>query len=314
MSSVSPERVETEIDGRHLTLSNLEKVLYPDAGFTKAAVIDYYARIADVMVPHLADRPLTLRRYPDGVAGPSFFAKNVPSGAPSWVRSITVPSTSGRAARGDPAASAEVTHVVCDDRPTLIWAANLAALELHVPLWRIGSGKALPAPPDHLVFDLDPGPDTSIVECSRIAIWLSERLGAEAVDDPVAKTSGSKGLQLYARLQGRLDWPAARDLAYEISCAVAADHPELVVTNMRKDLRIGHVLIDWSQNHPAKTTVAVYSLRARPEPTVSTPVTWDEVHECERSGDVATLRFVASEVLDRVERLGDLFAAVTGSG
>jgi bifunctional non-homologous end joining protein LigD len=306
---VSPERVETEIDGRQLTLSNLEKVLYPEVGFTKAAVLDYYARIAPVMLPHLDDRPLTLRRYPDGVAGPSFFAKNVPSGAPPWVRSVTVPSTSGRSKNGE-----SVTHVVCGDRPTLIWAANLAALELHVPLWRIGAGDVLPGPPDHLVFDLDPGPGTSVVECAKIAGWLAERLVSEAVAAPVVKTSGSKGLQLYARLTEPIDWPTSRELAHEISRAVAADHPELVVTNMRKDLRNGHVLIDWSQNHPAKTTVAVYSLRARPEPSVSTPVTWEEVHACERAGDPALLRFLATDVLDRVERYGDLFAAVADSG
>lgn len=318
---MSPDRVDTEIDGRRLTLSNLEKVLYPDAGFTKAAMIDYYVRIAEVMLPHLDRRPLTLHRYPDGVGGPSFFAKNVPSGAPSWVQTVTVPSTSGRAKGHGSGSSATVTHVICGDRPTLIWAANLAAIELHVPLWRVGSASrdqrdsnAMPAPPDHLVFDLDPGPGTSIVECARIGIWLAERLATEPVHPPVAKTSGSKGLQLYARLRGDIDWPTARDLAYEIASAVAVDHPELVVTNMRKDLRNGRVLIDWSQNHPAKTTVAAYSLRARPEPTVSTPVTWDEVHDCERREDPDLLRFVASQVLDRVARDGDLFAAVAGSG
>jgi bifunctional non-homologous end joining protein LigD len=303
MLSVSTERVETEVDGRHLTLSNLEKVLYPVAGFTKAAMLDYYARIAAVMVPHLAQRPLTLRRYPDGVTGPSFFAKNVPSGAPAWVHSVTVPSTSGRSRNGE-----SVTHVVCGDRPTLLWAANLAAIELHVPLWRISDGAPMPAPPDHVVFDLDPGPGTSVVECARIAVWLSVRLESEAVDAPVVKTSGSKGLQVYARLTGDVDWATLRELAHDIAQELETDHPDLVVSNMRKELRKGRVLIDWSQNHPAKTTVAVYSLRARPEPTVSTPVTWDEVHACERSEDPATLRFLATEVLDRVERSGDLFA------
>jgi bifunctional non-homologous end joining protein LigD len=259
------------------------------------------------MVPHLADRPLTLRRYPNGVDAPSFFAKNVPAGAPPWVQIVTVPSTSARSTKGE-----SVTHVVCDDRPTLLWVANLAAIELHVPLWRIGSGDVLPAPPDHLVFDLDPGPGTSIVDCARIALWLVERLESEEVDAPVAKTSGSKGLQLYARLKTRLDWAAARERALDIAGAVAADHPELVVTNMRKDLREGRVLIDWSQNHPAKTTVAVYSLRARPEPTVSTPVSLDEVQACVRGEDPNLLRFVAGDVLDRVDRVGDLFAPLFG--
>jgi bifunctional non-homologous end joining protein LigD len=303
---VSPdaERVETEVDGRRLSLSNLDKVLYPDADFTKAAIIDYYARIAAVMVPHLADRPLTMRRYPNGVAASSFFEKNVPSSAPSWVKSVTVPSTSSRST----SKSESVTHVVCDDRPTLVWAANLAALEFHVPLWRIGSGTSLPAPPDHLVFDLDPGPGTTVVECARIAGWLAKRLETEAVAEPLAKTSGSKGMQLYARYTTSIEWPDARELAHEIAKAIEVDHPELVVTNMRKDLRHGHVLIDWSQNHPAKTTVAVYSLRARPEPTVSAPITWDEVGACDRSGDPDLLRFLATDVLDRVERDGDLFA------
>lgn len=302
---MSPQRVETEVDGRTLSLSNLDKVLYPVTGYTKAAVIDYYARIAEVMLPHLADRPVTFRRYPNGVDSQSFFGKNVPSGAPAWVRTVTVQSVSSRSKGKD---SESVTYPVCDDRPTLVWAANLAAIEIHVPLWRIGAGKQLPAPPDHLVFDLDPGPGTGVVECARIAGWLRRRLEDEAVDAPVAKTSGSKGLQLYARYRDAPDWPTAREHAHEIAQAVEADHPELVVTNMRKSLRDGRVLIDWSQNHPVKTTVAVYSLRARPEPTVSTPVTWDEVDECERKADPALLRFLATDVLDRVERHGDLFA------
>jgi bifunctional non-homologous end joining protein LigD len=311
---VSPDRVQTEVDGRQLSLSNLEKVLYPEAGFTKAAMLDYYARIAAVMLPHLERRPLTIRRYPDGVAGPSFFAKNVPPGAPPWLQTVTVPSTSRRTASGTSSAAGAVTHIVCADRPTLIWAANLAALEFHVPLWRIGGRGRMPGRPDHLVFDLDPGPGTSIVECARIATWLAERLASFDVDPPLAKTSGSKGMQLYARLRRAVDWPTARDQAHDLAVEIAADHPELVVTNMRKDLRSGRVLIDWSQNHPAKTTVAAYSLRARPTPTVSTPITWDEVSECAQRGDPGSLQFEAGQVLDRVERDGDLFAAlVTGS-
>jgi bifunctional non-homologous end joining protein LigD len=311
---VSGERVETEVDGRRLSLSNLEKVLYPEAGFTKAGIIDYYARIAPVMLPHIADRAVTFRRYPNGVDQQSFFGKNVPTGAPDWVRTVTVASISsrsrgGRSKSGD--GDGSVTYPVCDDRPTLVWAANLAAVEIHVPLWHIGSGRQLPASPDHLVFDLDPGPGTSVVECARIACWLRDRLDASVVGEPVVKTSGSKGLQVYARYLTSPDWDTAREGALELANAVAADHPQLVVTNMRKDLRQGHVLIDWSQNHPVKTTVAAYSLRARPEPTVSTPVTWDEVERCEQQADPAMLRFVARDVLDRVERDGDLFAAVS---
>jgi bifunctional non-homologous end joining protein LigD len=304
---MSPERVETEIDGRQLSLSNLDKVLYPEVGFNKAAIIDYYVRIAPVMVPHLADRPVTFRRYPNGVDAQSFFGKNIPAGAPDWVRSVTVASISDRS-RKKGSDSEAVTYPVCDDRATLVWAANLAAIEIHVPLWRIGNGKELPAPPDHLVFDLDPGPGTTVVECARIAGWLRDRLEDQPVDAPVAKTSGSKGLQLYAKYQDSPDWPTARERAHEIAKAVAADHEDLVVTNMRKDLREGKVLIDWSQNHPVKTTVGVYSLRARPEPTVSTPVMWDEVEACVKSEDPTDLRFLAGDVLDRVERDGDLFA------
>jgi bifunctional non-homologous end joining protein LigD len=308
---VSPERVETEVDGRRLSLSNLDKVLYPDTGFTKAGVIDYYARIAEVMVPHLADRPLTVRRYPNGVDAQSFFGKNIPSGAPSWLRTVTVDSISDRSKK-KPGEPSSVTHIVCDDRPTLVWCANLAAIECHVPLWRIGSGKTMPAPPDHLVFDLDPGPGTTVVDCARIALWLQERLDEQPVDPPVVKTSGSKGLQVYATYRDAPDWPTARDRAHEIARAVESDHPELVVTNMRKDLRNGHVLIDWSQNHPVKTTVAVYSMRARPEPTVSTPITWDEVHTCAKRDDASVLRFLVPDVLNRVERDGDLFEALLG--
>ena len=308
---MSPDRVETEVEGRRITLSNLDKVLYPDTGFTKADVIDYYAKIAPVMLPHLQDRPLTMRRFPNGVSSASFFEKNVPKGAPPWIRTVVVPSVrEGRASGRRGSGNGSVTHVVCDGLPTLVWAANLAAIELHVPLWRIGEGDGRPTFPDHIVFDLDPGPGTDVVECARIAIWLADRLGQAPVGPPVVKTSGSKGLQVYAALTERLDWTGVRDLALGIGRELEEDSPDLVVTNMRKELREGRVLIDWSQNHPVKTTVAVYSLRARPEPTVSTPVSWDEVKRCASAGDPALLRFVAADVLKRVARDGDLFAAV----
>jgi bifunctional non-homologous end joining protein LigD len=308
---LSPDRVETEVDGRRITLSNLDKVLYPATGFTKAEVIDYYVRIGPVILPHLRDRPLTMRRFPNGVSSASFFEKNVPKGAPGWVRTVVVPSvregrTGGR--RGSEAGS--VTHVVCDGLATLVWAANLAALELHVPLWRVGDGDGRPTFPDHVVFDLDPGPGTGVVECARIATWLADRLETAPTGPPVVKTSGSKGLQVYAELTERLDWSGVRDLALGIGRELEERSPDLVVTNMRKDLREGRVLIDWSQNHPVKTTVAVYSLRAQPEPTVSTPISWDEVQRCAAGGDPAAVRFVATEVLDRVAADGDLFAAV----
>lgn len=300
---MSPERVKVDVDGRHLWLSNLDKVLYPKVGFKKGELIDYYARIAPVMLAHIADRPVTLRRYPDGVEGQSFFEKHVPSHAPSWIRTVKVPASAagGRSRHG------EIEYALVLDRASLIWAANLATIEFHVPLWRAGT-KEIPAAPDHLVFDLDPGPGTSIVECCTIACWIREELDRRGLE-PVAKTTGSKGLQLYARIE---DVPTdkARALSLEIAQQVEKDHGELVVTNMRKELRRHKVLIDWSQNHPAKTTVGAYSLRAREEPTVSTPVTWDEVEACGRDREPDRLYFLPSEVLERVERLGDLFAPV----
>lgn len=293
---MSPERVITEVDGRELSLSNLDKVLYPKTGFTKSQVLDYYARIADVMLPHVRARPTTLRRYPNGVEGMSFYEKHAPDHQPEWIRTIEVPSKSGE--------HEPIEYTVIDDRPTLLWAANLAALELHVPLWHFAKGKPIPAPPDYLVFDLDPGPGTSIVECCRVAHWLGERLGRESL---FAKTSGSKGLQLYMRVQ-RTSWERSGERAHEIAQAIERDHPNDVVSTMRKSLREGKVLIDWSQNSSSKTTVAVYSLRARTEPTVSTPVSWREVDACAKSNDPETLRFEADEVLRRVDKYGDLMA------
>jgi bifunctional non-homologous end joining protein LigD len=302
---MSPERVQAEVDGRRLTLSNLAKMLYPASGFTKGAVLDYYARVAPVMLPHVAGRPATFRRFPDGVDGKSFVEKHVPSHAPEWVPTVKVPSSESGRGRGG--AGGEVEYALVADRPTLIWAANLAAIEFHVPLWHVGRRRPLPARPDHLVFDLDPGPGTSVVECCRVASWICERLGGGR-REPVAKTSGAKGLQVYLKLPAGIEWDTARDRALQAAQAIEHDHPELVVTNMTKALRRGRVLIDWSQNHPAKTTVAVYSLRGGTDPFASTPVTWDEVQDCERSGDPARLRFSPGDVLDRVERHGDLFA------
>jgi bifunctional non-homologous end joining protein LigD len=293
---VSPERVLTEVDGRELSLSNLDKVLYPKTGFTKSQVLDYYARIAEVMLPHVQNRPTTLRRYPHGVEGMSFYEKHAPEHQPDWIRTIEVPSKSGE--------HEPIEYMVVGDRPTLLWAANLAALEFHVPLWHVAKGKPIPAPPDYLVFDLDPGPGISIVECCRVARWVGERLGRESL---FAKTSGSKGLQLYTRVR-RTTWERSSERAHEVAQTIERDHPDDVVSTMRKSLRDGKVLIDWSQNNSSKTTVAVYSLRARPEPTVSTPVTWQEVDACAKCDDPNTLRFEADEVLRRVDKYGDLMA------
>jgi len=300
---VCPERIAVELEGRRLSLSNLAKPMYPDAGFTKRDVLDYYARVAPTMLPHLARRPVTLRRYPGGIGTTSFFEKRVPAHAPDWVTTASVPLHP----HGDGPAGLEA--LVVADTPTLIWAANLAALEFHVTLWRVPDAGPSPGPPDYLVFDLDPGPGTTIVECCRVAGWIVDVLAERGIARPGAKTSGSKGLQLYAPLPPAAGWDTARADARTIAGAVESQHRGEVVTNMRKSLRHGRVLIDWSQNHPAKTTVAAYSLRAGPAPTASTPVTWDEVAACARYGDPALLRFTAPEVLERIARLGDLMPA-----
>lgn len=289
--------VTTQVDGRELVLSNLDKVLFPETGFTKGQVIDYYARIAPVMVPHLYDRPLTMKRWPDGVEGQSFFEKHAPRHAPDWVRTVAVASS----ADGDP-----VTFSVICDLPALVWAANLASIEFHVPLWHVGRRRKLPAPSDYMVFDLDPGEGATLVECCRVASLIRDEL-ADRVAAIYPKTSGSKGLQLYAPLTSQLTWDRLREDARAIATDMERRAPDLIVSNMRKSLRGGKVLIDWSQNSPSKTTVSVYSLRGRATPRVSTPVTWDEVEQCAQSGDVESLSFSTDDVLARVDAHGDLF-------
>jgi len=290
---VSPEdKVAVLVDGRTLTLTNLAKVLYPDDGFTKAEVLDYYQRVAPVLLPHIADRPVTLKRYPEGVDGEAFFQKHVTEHRPDWIRTATVSSASSRA-RGT-----MVTYLVVDDLPTLIWAANLAGLELHVPQWRMPAVRE----PDLLVFDLDPGEPATVVECCQVAVDLRPLLEADGLA-PLAKTSGGKGLQLYARISGMTS-EAASDKARGYAESLERAHPARVVSRMTRALRAGKVLIDWSQNNGSKTTVAPYSLRARSHPTVSTPVSWDEVGSCRRPAD---LFFTADVVLDRVAAQGDLF-------
>lgn len=298
----SRDRVETEVEGRRLSLSHLDKVLFPETGFTKGQLIDYYVRIAPVMLPHLRDRPVTFRRYPDGVDGQGFFEKHRPVHAPEWVGSMTVPS---------PTVGGEsVEYPVVGDVATLVWAANLGTIEFHVPLWHRGRRRTLPAPPDHLVFDLDPGEGADIVDCCRVAGWITTDAGPEAsaAGEVFAKSSGSKGLQLYLPLGGRPTWEKVKAHAHAMATRLESEHPEAVVSSMRKTDRKGRVLIDWSQNTPSKTTVAAYSVRARSEPTVSTPVTWEEVSACADGGDPDTLRFTTAQVLDRVARDGDLFA------
>jgi bifunctional non-homologous end joining protein LigD len=292
------QETRVTVEGRELSLSNLDKVLFPESGFTKGQLIDYYANVAPVMLPHVADRPLTMKRYPNGVDEKFFYEKHVPSHAPDWVRTVGVPT-------GDK--GEEVTYAVVCDLPTLVWAANLGTIEFHVPLWKVGRRRTLPAPPDFIVFDLDPGEGTTLVECSEVALGIDKVLRERGLE-PRVKTSGSKGLQVYATLGGRPTWEKSRADAYDVASTMEKQQPGLVTSNMRKALRRGKVLIDWSQNHPAKTTVCAYSVRARPHPTVSTPVTWKEVRDCLKSGDASTLVFSTADVLARVAKQGDLFA------
>ncbi|KZB86599.1 ATP-dependent DNA ligase [Amycolatopsis regifaucium] len=280
---------------RKLTLSNLDKPLYPD-GFTKGEVISYYSHIAPVLLPHLAGRPVTFIRFPDGVGGEQFFEKNVPNGAPDWLPTVRI-ARSGTRGSTEP-----ITYALLDELAALVWAANMAALELHVPQWTIDH-KGARRPPDRLVFDLDPGPGTSIVQCCRVAERLHEALVADGLT-PLAKTSGSKGMQLYCAIT--TDDPAAPSAyAKKLAQRLARETPDTVTAVMAKAQRTGRVFIDWSQNNPAKTTIAPYSLRGRDHPTVSTPITWNEVRTCRRP---AQLMFTADDVLHRVDEHGDLLA------
>jgi bifunctional non-homologous end joining protein LigD len=305
---VSPEKVAVEVDGRTLTLSNLDKVLYPEVGFTKAEVIDYYTRIAPVLLPHVESRPLTFKRYPDGVEGKFFFEKNAPSHTPDWVPRVTLPSPGSTKNRST------INYAVMCDLPTLVWAANLAALEFHVPMWRVNLRARSEANktrnPDLLVFDLDPGPPATVVQCCEVAQHVRDVLDTDGLT-AYPKTSGSKGLQLYVPLDAKRPWEDVHSYARELAQRLEKEHPALVVWNMKKELRTGKVLVDWSQNNAAKTTIAAYSLRARPEPTVSTPVAWDEVDACTQPGD---LRFTSADVLARVDEVGDLFAPLLEGG
>jgi bifunctional non-homologous end joining protein LigD len=288
-----PANQEVEIGGRRLGLSNLDKPLYP-SGFTKAAVIDYYARVGPTMLTHLAGRPLTLKRYPNGSDGKFFYEKNCPSHRPDWVTTIEVPSRRK--------SEKTINYCMADELATLVWLANLAALELH-PLLARGADIEVPTA---MVFDLDPGPPAAMTECAVVALEIRQRL--ESLDlETFAKTSGSKGLQLYVPLNTPTDYEETKPFAHSVARRLEKDLPSLVVERMDKERRQGKVLIDWSQNHPTKTTVGVYSLRARDRPTVSTPVSWTEVEEA--AGGMA-LGFEAGEVLERIERLGDLFAPV----
>jgi bifunctional non-homologous end joining protein LigD len=281
-------RVEVEVEGRRLSLSNLDKVMYPAVGFTKGQLIDYYTRIAPAVLPHLRDRPLTLKRYPNGVEGQHFYEKRCPPHAPEWVRR--------QEASG-------ISFCICDDLPTLVWLANLADLELHPSLSLVDDINR----PTVMAFDLDPGPPAGLVECCGVALLLREALDHLGLES-FAKTSGSKGIQVYVPLNvDDVDYDSGTKLlSNALARHLEGEHPELIVSSQKKELRRGKVLIDWSQNDEHKTTVAVYSLRARERPTVSTPLEWAEVE----AADPGALVFESDDVLARVDERGDLFAPV----
>lgn len=301
--SPAASKTQVEIEGRQLTLSNLDKVLYPDAGFTKAEVIDYYRRIAPVMIPHLAGRPITFKRYPNGVDGPSFFEKNCPSHRPEWVRTVQVSSSGRRSGRDR---SELISYCLIESAAHLVWTANLAALELHPGLQTDADLTC----PTWVVFDLDPGAPADVLTCAEVAQQLRDILDHLGLVSGV-KTSGSKGLQVYVPLNtAGVGFDEARDFALALGQLLEKAHPERVTTTMAKDQRSGKIFIDWSQNTFSKTTIAVYSMRAREWPTVSTPLTWPELDAAVAAADRAALRFEAPDVLRRVDAHGDLFAAL----
>jgi len=291
------ETRQVEVEGKELRLSNLDKVLYPAVGFTKGEMVDYYAKVAPAIVPHLSGRAVTLRRFPEGVddLDSAFFEKRCPKHRPKWVKTARVTVEKGK-----------IDFCVCDSLPTLVWMAQLAAIELHPSLSR----SRAPKRPTVLAFDLDPGPPADVVDCSRVALRLREVLGQLELESFV-KTSGSKGMQLYVPLNTKTTYEDTRPFAQALAQLIAKQDPENVLAKMgKKTDRSGKVLIDWYQNNERKTTISVYSLRARERPTVSTPVRWEEVEAAAESGDGSSLVFEAGDVLERVEQHGDLFAPV----
>jgi bifunctional non-homologous end joining protein LigD len=286
-----------DVDGRSVRVTNLDKVLYPEDGTTKHDVLLHYLTVADVILPQLAGRPMTRKRWPDGVTGTTvFFEKNVPRGTPDWIRTVTLASPGSSKDRE------QVTYPIIEDRAGLAWVANLAALELHVPQWQVGPRGGV-RNPDRLVIDLDPGPPAGLDECAEVALLVRERLAALA-HDPVPVTSGSKGMQLYAALEGNHGASAVRDAAKTLAQQLQAERPDLVVSDMKRAIRGGKVLLDWSQNSEAKTTIAPYSLRGRDRAFVATPRTWDEV-------EAGGLQHVhRTEIPTRLDRFGDLMAVL----
>jgi bifunctional non-homologous end joining protein LigD len=289
---------QVEVEGRELKLTNLDKVLYPKAGFTKGEVVDYYAKVGPAMVPHLNGRAVTLRRFPEGVEDldSAFFEKRCPKHRPKWVKTASV--------RAGPNAG-QIDFCVCDSLPTLIWMAQLAALELHPSL----SLSRAPTRPTVLAFDLDPGPPADVIDCCHVAVRLRDLFGHFGLES-FPKTSGSKGMQVYLPLNVKTSYDETKPFAKAIAQLLEKQTPDKVVSKMKKVEREGKIFVDWSQNHRSKTTIAVYSMRARERPTVSTPITWDEVESARESGDASDLVFETSDVLERIDRHGDLFAPV----
>jgi bifunctional non-homologous end joining protein LigD len=281
-----------EVDGHQLSLSNLDKVLYPAVGFTKGEVIDYYARIASTMLPHLGDRAITLKRYPNGVDGKFFYEKNCPKSKPSWMETAPIQSEDGY-----------IDYCQMSSVADLVWSANLAALELHTTMARA----ATPANPTMVVFDLDPGAPADLVDCCDIGLWIRDLLDGIGLQS-FAKTSGSKGLQVYLPLNGDNDYDHTTGFAKQVAELMEREDPKRVVSVQKRDLRKGKVLVDWMQNSFHKTTVCVYSMRAREQPWVSTPVTWDEVEACADARDASLLTFTSDDVLERIEEHGDLWS------
>jgi len=292
-------QITTEVDGRRLKLSNLDKVLYPGTETTKGEVLHYYTQVAEPLLAVLADRPVTRIRWPHGVADLSFFEKNLPPGAPAWLPRISLPS-SGSRGTGD-----QVTYPLVTSRADLIYLVNLASLEFHVPQWELHDDA--PAHPDRLVIDLDPGAPAGLGECARLAMLVRDRLVDIGLDRLVPVTSGSKGMQVYAALDGSRSSDAVRDAARELAQQLTREHPELVVWKMTKSKRPGKVLLDWSQNTAAKTTIAPYSMRGRERPTVAAPRTWDEI-ECGAQKPESIRQLLFDDVVERLDTHGDLFA------
>ena len=292
---MAPDHI-VEVGGKSLKLTNLEKILYPATGFTKGQVIDYYARIAPTLVPHLKGKPLTLKRYPNGVDSLPFFEKNATKHRPDWIKTAPIWSEGNQR---------EINYILANDLATVVWLANLAAIELHPSLSLAADIQC----PRTMVFDLDPGPPANIVQCCQVAVWLRaifEHFNLQSFP----KTSGSKGLQIYVPLNTKTSYDETKPFAHALARLLENEHRDLVVSDMKKAVRTNKIFVDWSQNDDHKTTISVYSLRARERPTVSTPVTWDEVELALKKKDPSLLVFESHQVLNRVERVGDLFAPV----